>query len=83
MFQSSFELAGYITYQGLTEKGHVKGFQSSFELAGYITYQGLTEKGHVKGFQSSFELTGYITSEDKWYSVDFYRFKAFSSLRVI
>ena len=60
MFQSSFELTGYIT-QISQQISHRYWFQSSFELTGYIT-EAINAKGiDKKRFQSSFELTGYIT----------------------
>ena len=61
MFQSSFELTGYITGINVTKEQITALFQSSFELTGYIT-TGLPIAGVVVNwFQSSFELTGYIT----------------------
>ena len=63
MFQSSFELTGYITRRNNADCIWANGFQSSFELTGYIT-MGLSKLYYylIKEFQSSFELTGYITS---------------------
>ena len=37
MFQSSFELTGYITYEEMHISFDDDRFQSSFELTGYIT----------------------------------------------
>ena len=85
VFQSSFELTGYITI--LNNIGSISwffGFQSSFELTGYITE--LTKDDIVvclEMFQSSFELTGYITTELVGINIPANRFKALSSLRVI
>ena len=61
MFQSSFELTGYITERFNYGRDKVWEFQSSFELTGYITR--ITNEAITAGtrFQSSFELTGYIT----------------------
>ena len=63
LFQSSFELTGYITvpFDGITRKSIM--FQSSFELTGYITIQFCSDFFENFGFQSSFELTGYITNQ--------------------
>ena len=62
VFQSSFELTGYITIKVEGKIVTVIGFQSSFELTGYITF---LFHHHIhkpdSRFQSSFELTGYIT----------------------
>ena len=62
MFQSSFELTGYITSSmgGVAE--FLREFQSSFELTGYITIlPSWWRTDYFVSFQSSFELTGYIT----------------------
>ena len=61
MFQSSFELTGYITLEYLEILYIVLEFQSSFELTGYITVMAGTQQLLFDMFQSSFELTGYIT----------------------
>ena len=61
VFQSSFELTGYITYYISTISSSISLFQSSFELTGYITYYISTISSSISLFQSSFELTGYIT----------------------
>ena len=61
MFQSSFELTGYITQNKRRNKDEYKTFQSSFELTGYITVSRLLRHSQSLQFQSSFELTGYIT----------------------
>ena len=62
MFQSSFELTGYITALCFKLNGRpAEGFQSSFELTGYITPLALESLATQFVFQSSFELTGYIT----------------------
>ena len=62
MFQSSFELTGYITFFLLKQWSDGILFQSSFELTGYITlrWDGTVDY-YLDMFQSSFELTGYIT----------------------
>ena len=62
LFQSSFELTGYITHQLIQVIILISTFQSSFELTGYITTASTTIiLKKIKLFQSSFELTGYIT----------------------
>ena len=67
VFQSSFELTGYITFYYLSVLLWALLFQSSFELTGYITEMIYLIPGYVcREFQSSFELTGYIT---KYYDV--------------
>ena len=60
MFQSSFELTGYITY-AKAKHDYLILFQSSFELTGYITLKFAVACLIAEEFQSSFELTGYIT----------------------
>ena len=65
VFQSSFELTGYIT-KGLHKAlESEEEFQSSFELTGYITLVVMPFNVDFDGFQSSFELTGYITNGNK------------------
>ena len=83
LFQSSFELTGYITrWVGNPLYIRPMWFQSSFELTGYITnVVTLLPPGDL--FQSSFELTGYITSSIRLKSYIPPCFKALSSLRVI
>ena len=61
LFQSSFELTGYITNKSGEYATEGISFQSSFELTGYITKQEAGQKAIIFKFQSSFELTGYIT----------------------
>ena len=84
MFQSSFELTGYITAT-ISVIGTIGiSFQSSFELTGYITNK--AKQNNVRSlisFQSSFELTGYITKQMILIQIHPCRFKALSSLRVI
>ena len=63
MFQSSFELTGYITELKSRQKWFAVWFQSSFELTGYITDLAIDDQPKIDIlFQSSFELTGYITN---------------------
>ena len=61
MFQSSFELTGYITVEMSILMVLSTVFQSSFELTGYITIRLEMRISYLILFQSSFELTGYIT----------------------
>ena len=82
MFQSSFELTGYITSD--TECPEVDTIVSKLFRA-YRLYNVAIdvrcEKANV--FQSSFELTGYITATLLAVSPREYGFKALSSLQVI
>ena len=84
MFQSSFELTGYITDKEGWIVGWIDEFQSSFELTGYITIKNVALCVACVVFQSSFELTGYITcARNRELTMGIYGFKALSSLRVI
>ena len=60
MFQSSFELTGYITNPGAEDDytGHVSKLFRAYRL-----YNADADGDHIASllFQSSFELTGYIT----------------------
>ena len=53
MFQSSFELTGYITQQlmSMTWKS-ITPFQSSFELTGYITFSSSLRSNHKHRFKA-------------------------------
>ena len=85
MFQSSFELTGYITRLNANADPNLSDkFQSSFELTGYITVAKTPTGIKIATFQSSFELTGYITAYLILNQAQIlHRFKALSSLRVI
>ena len=53
MFQSSFELTGYITKSKINILCLISlRFQSSFELTGYITGIGFCKTEFVKGFKA-------------------------------
>ena len=62
MFQSSFELTGYITVGDTSYK--ITNIKVSKLFRAYRLYNWIDESEIVKAaaeFQSSFELTGYIT----------------------
>ena len=83
LFQSSFELTGYITILSMISSIGSGVFQSSFELTGYITDSKMLAINNLSVFQSSFELTGYITKYFDMVEYEGGSFKALSSLRVI
>ena len=62
MFQSSFELTGYITVSVVGISKVVKNVSKLFRAYGLYN---VVNRQHIdiqNQFQSSFELTGYITS---------------------
>ena len=63
MFQSSFELTGYITLYscGVNYYQKVSKLFRAYRLYNKYNFK---DRGLVGVFQSSFELTGYITNPD-------------------
>ena len=83
MFQSSFELTGYITQNLQCIMNHHTGFQSSFELTGYIT---TTNTNATVNFSVSKLFRAYgLYNICLFFALRFSIccFKALSSLRVI
>ena len=60
MFQSSFELTGYITSTN-KRMGEILWVSKLFRAYGLYNQDALIESIDELKFQSSFELTGYIT----------------------
>ena len=84
MFQSSFELTGYITNLMPSYENAVNKVSKLFRAYGLYNFTIYYSFSLAFKFQSSFELTGYITLKDIDTTIDnFTSFKALSSLRVI
>ena len=85
VFQSSFELTGYITEMIYLIPGYVcREFQSSFELTGYITKYYDVRKIYSNWVSKLFRAYGlYNKTLNEEYGCYLVCFKALSSLRVI
>ena len=83
MFQSSFELTGYITVKNSVRGLLLLLFQSSFELTGYITKFGVNNN-IAEPVSKLFRAYGLYNDKEGWVIgwID-EGFKALSSLRVI
>ena len=83
MFQSSFELTGYITHHDAHTFAQL-GFQSSFELTGYITAALAKNELGIKVVSKLFRAYRLYNNKDS-FSEDIAKegFKALSSLQVI
>ena len=82
MFQSSFELTGYITEPHALMQDALTGFQSSFELTGYIT-KILYHIIFLSFVSKLFRAYRLYNDFNNGISVEIPSFKALSSLQVI